>query len=114
MKELKVPTSKSYKEYLISSLKDDIEAAAYIETFLELGEDGYDANVLRSALEEVVDARKELGTFSLSVQQHHEKLDKILAKTGGDEILTLIEFLDALGYKISIVAKDEKTSDTSD
>jgi hypothetical protein len=33
MKELKAATSRSYKEYLISSLKDYREAGAYIETF---------------------------------------------------------------------------------
>lgn len=114
MKELKAPTSRSYKEYLISSLKDYREAGAYIETFLGLDEDGYDVKTLRPALEEVVEARKELGTFSLTVQQHHEKLDKILAKTGGEEILTLIEFLDTLGYRIAVVPKDKETNHTSD
>ncbi|MBE9211917.1 transcriptional regulator [Plectonema cf. radiosum LEGE 06105] len=106
MKEVKAPTSKSYKEYLISSLKDFQEAAAYIETFLELDEDGYNAKIFRSALEEVVEARKRMGEFSSTAQQHYEQLDKILAETGGAEILKLIEFLDALGYRISLVDKD--------
>lgn len=106
MKEVKAPTSKSYKEYLINSLKDSQEAAAYIETFLELDEDGYDAKIFRSALEEVVEARKRSGDFSETAQQHYQQLDKILAETGGAEILKLIEFLDALGYRISLVDKD--------
>ncbi len=106
MKEVKAPTSKSYKEYLISSLKDSQEAAAYIETFLELGEDGYEPKMLSSALEEVVEARKRSDNFSETAQQYYEQLDKILAETGGAEILKLIEFLDALGYRISLVDRD--------
>ena len=106
MKEVKAPTSKSYKEYLISSLKDSQEAAAYIETFLELDEEGYDPKMLSSALEEVVEARKRSDNFSSTAQQHYEQLDGILAETGGKEILKLIEFLDALGYRINLVDKD--------
>lgn len=98
--------SKSYREYLISSLKDFQEAAAYIETFLELNEDGYDPKIFRSALEEVVEARKRSDNFSETAQESCEQLDKILAETGGAEILKLIEFLDALGYRISLVDKD--------
>ena len=103
---MKAPRSASYREYLINSLKDSQEAAAYIKTFLELGEDGYDAKIFRSALEEVVEARKRSDRFSSTAQQHYEQLDRILAETGGKEILKLIEFLDALGYRISLVDKD--------
>ena len=106
MKEVKTAKSTSYKEYLISSLKDFQEAAAYIDTFLELNEDGYDPKIFRSALEEVVEARKRSGNFSETAQQSYEQVDKILAETGGAEILKLIEFLDALGYRISLVDKD--------
>ena len=106
MKEVKASKSTSYKEHLISSLKDSQEAAAYIETFLELDEDGYDPKIFRSALEEVVEARKRSGNFYETAQQSYEQLDNILAETGGAEILKLIEFLDALGYRISLVDKD--------
>lgn len=41
MKDVKTLTSRSYHQYLISSLKDTQEAAAYIETFLEL-EEGFE------------------------------------------------------------------------
>ena len=106
MEEGKAPTSRSYRESLINSLKDSEHAAAYIAVMLELDEDGYDAKIFRSALEEVVEARKRTGNFSSTAQQHYEQLDKILAETGGAEILKLIEFLDALGYRISLVEKD--------
>ena len=106
MKELKAPTSRSYREYLIDSLQNSERAAGYIAVMLELDEEGYDPKMLSSALEEVVEARKRTGNFSSTAQQHYEQLDKILAQTGGAEILKLVEFLDALGYRINLVDKD--------
>jgi DNA-binding phage protein len=106
MKDVKVPTSRSYREHLIESLKDSEHAAAYIAVMLELDEEGYDPKILHSALAEVVEARKQQGNFSEVAQQHLEKLNKILGETGGEEILALIEFLDALGYQIGILGKE--------
>lgn len=114
MKDIKAPASNSYRESLISSLKDLEHAADYIGVMLELDEDGYNPNILRSALEKVVEARKQLGDYSLSAQQHYGKLDQILAQTGSEEILTLIEFLNALGYRIAVVPKDDETTGASD
>ncbi|RUT03540.1 hypothetical protein DSM106972_051790 [Dulcicalothrix desertica PCC 7102] len=114
MENVKAATSSSYRDYLIRSLKNSERAAGYIGVMLELDEEGYDPMMFSSALEEVVEARKQLGTFSLAAQQHYEKLDKILAKTGGEEILALIEFLDELGYRIAVAAKDEETTDSRD
>jgi DNA-binding phage protein len=107
MSEVKTQRSRHYREYLIESLKNPERAAGYISVMLELDEEGYDANLLRLTLEEVVEARKQLGIFSEVGQQHFEKLDKMLVETGGQEILALIEFLDALGYRIGIVEKEE-------
>lgn len=114
MKNVKAPTSSSYHDYLISSLKDYEHAAAYIAVMLELDEEGYDPMVFSSALEEVVEAREQLNDFSPLAQLHHQKLAQILTQTGGKEVLALIEFLDALGYRIAVVAKDEETSSSSD
>lgn len=106
MKDVKIATSKSYRESLINSLKDSEHAAAYIAVMLELDEEGYDPKMLSSALKEVVEARKLTDNFSEAAQQRYEQFDKILAETGGAEILKLIEFLDALGYRINLVDKD--------
>jgi len=106
MKDVKTPTSSSYHDYLISSLKDPEHAAAYIETFLELEEEGREPELLRSALKNVVDARLLLDNLSQEAKQHYEQLDKMLSETRGTEIYTLIEFLDALGYRIALVPKD--------
>lgn len=34
------------------------------------------------------------------------KFDKLLSENAGNEIYTLIEFLDALGYRIALVPKE--------
>lgn len=106
MKDVKTPTSRSYREYLINSLQNRERAAGYIAVMLELDEEGYDAKIFRSALEEVVEARKRSGDLSETAQKYYEQFDQILAENGGAEILKLIEFLDALGYRISLVEKD--------
>ncbi|MBD2605526.1 transcriptional regulator [Scytonema hofmannii FACHB-248] len=106
MKDVKAPTSSSYHDYLISSLKDPEHAAAYLETFLELEEEGREPELLRSALKDVVDAFLLSDNLSQEAKQHYEQLDKMLSETGGTEIYTLIEFFDALGYRIALVPKD--------
>ncbi len=106
MKDVKTPTSSSYHDYLISSLKDPEHAAAYLETFLELEEEESEPELLRSALKNVIDARLLSDNLSQEAKQQYEELDKILSETGGSEIYTLISFLDALGYRIALVPKD--------
>ncbi|WP_193197503.1 DNA-binding protein [Nostoc sp. MG11] len=106
MKEVKTPTSRSYHEYLISSLKDPQEAAAYIETFLELEEEKepLPAELLRAALKDVVDARVQMNNLSEEAKQHYEKLEKVLLETKGAEIYGLVELLDVLGFRIAIAS----------
>ncbi len=106
MKEVKTSRSSSYHDYLISSLKDPEHAAAYIGVMLELDEVGPEPELIRSALKDVVDARVQMNNLSEVAKQHYEKLDKMLSETGGAEIYALIEFLDALGFRMAIALKD--------
>ena len=78
-----------------------------METFLEWEEESPEPELLRSALKAVIDARILDDNLSSAAKQHYEKLDKMLAETGGAEIYTLIEFLDVLGYRMALVPKDE-------
>jgi DNA-binding phage protein len=105
MKEVKTQRSRSYREYLLSSLKDPQEAAAYIETFLELDEEGFEPELLRSALKDVVDARIQINNLSDEAKLCYEKLDKMLLKTKAAELYSLMEFLDALGFRIAIASR---------
>ncbi|WP_413171582.1 DNA-binding protein [Anabaena azotica] len=108
MTKVKTATSRSssYHDYLISSLKDIEEATAYLETFLELDEEGREAEILRSALKDIIDARILANDLSEKAKQRYEELDQLLSENAGNEIYTLIEFLDALGYRIALVPKE--------
>lgn len=105
MKDVEILTSTSYHNYLISSLQNSQHAANYIAVALELEEEGREPELLRAMLKNVMEARAS-HHLSEATKQHYEKLDKILSETGGSEIYTLIEFLDALGYRIDITPKD--------
>ena len=106
MEEVKTQRSRSYREYLISSLKDPKHAAAFIGVMLELDEEGFDPELLRSALKDVVDARIQMNNLSDEAKQRYENLDKMLLETRAAELYSLIEFLDALGFRLAIAPKD--------
>jgi DNA-binding phage protein len=106
MKNEKTPRSRSYHEYLISSLKDPEHAAASIEVVLELEEKDPQPDMLRLTLKDVVEARVQMNNLSEEAKRSYEKLDKVLLETGGAEIYGLVEFLDALGFRIAIAPKD--------
>ncbi|MDF5713932.1 MAG: transcriptional regulator [Rhizonema sp. NSF051] len=101
-----MPTTTSYHNYLVSSLKDSRHAANYIAVALELEDQGREPELLRAMLKNVMEARILSNNVSIAAKQYYEKLDGILSETGGAEIYTLIEFLDALGYRIEIALKN--------
>ena len=109
MKDVKMPTSTSYRDYLVSSLKDSQHAADYIAVALELDEEGSEPELLRAMLKNIMEARRQSNNLSEAARQHYEQLDKILRESGGEEIYTLIEFLNALGYRIELAQKDSFT-----
>lgn len=104
MKDVKAPTSRSYREYLISSLQDPERAAGYIASFLEL-EEGDEPEYLSSVLKDVIEAQGQNNTLSEEVKSRYKKLDKMLSETKGSEIYALVELLDALGFRIAIAPK---------
>ncbi|MEG5059528.1 transcriptional regulator [Microcoleus sp. A2-C5] len=104
MKDVKAPTSDSYREYLIESLKDPEEAAGYIGAILE--EKDPEPALLRNAIRKVIEARVRMNVLSASAKQHHEKLDKMLTESAGSEIYSLVELLEALGFKLEITVAD--------
>lgn len=103
MKNVKMPTSDSWQDALIESLKNPERAAGYIEAILELEEDP-EPELIRAALKDVVDARVQMNNLSEEAKCY-EKLNKILLESGGSEIYTLVELLNALGFCIAIAPK---------
>ena len=104
MKEMKMPTSDSYRESLIESLKDAEHAGAFIGAILE--EKDPEPALLRNAIRKVIEARIRMNALSDSAKQHHEKLDKMLTASAGSEIYCFVELLEALGFKLEITVAD--------
>ena len=104
MKNVKIPTSDSWHDALIDSLKNPERAAGYIEAILE--EKQPEPELLHSALKDVINARMSSNNLSEEAKNCYQRLDKILLETQSTEIYTLAELLDALGYRIALVAKD--------
>ena len=100
MRDTKIPTSDSWLDSVIESLKDPEEAAGYIEAILE--EKDPEPELLRAALKDVVEARVQMNNLSEQAKLRYENLDKMLLETGGAEIYNLVEFLDALGFRIAV------------
>jgi DNA-binding phage protein len=99
-KNVKMPTSRSYHSYLIESLKDAQEAAAYLDAVLE--DCNYDEFCL--ALKNVAEAR--LATLEASSSNSdREIVQKLLSsQTNLDlDLVSSFQALNNLGFKLSIV-----------
>ena len=103
MKSVKSPTSDSYQEYLIDSLQNPVEAAAYIEAMLEAPQP--EPELLLSALKDIIEARIRMKNLSGAAQLNWAKLHPILLNSGASEIYSLVGMLDALGLKMAITVK---------
>jgi DNA-binding phage protein len=106
MNNVKVPTNNNYRDYLIKSLRDPEEAAAYLEAILE--EQNPEPELLKAALLDVAEA---LGNTHISPDQsqfHHNKLDEILSQTGSNAVYSLSEWLNDLGLKLTVTVADQE------
>jgi DNA-binding phage protein len=106
MKQMKMPRSDSYREYLIESLKDAEHAGDFIGAILE--EKDVEPELLRNAIRKVIEARMRMNALSDSAKEYHEKLDKMLTVSSGSEIYCFVELLEVLGFKLEITVKDGK------
>jgi DNA-binding phage protein len=105
---MKMPASEGEREFLIEYLKEPEHAADLLEAILEEKEP--EPELLRNALKKVVEARLRIDSLSESAKQQWEKLDKMLSETGGSEIYTLVELLEALGFRLAVTLKEENTA----
>jgi DNA-binding phage protein len=112
MKNVKMPTSDSYREYLIESLKEPEEAGGFIGAILE--EKDPEPALLRDAIRKVIEARIRMNALSESAKEHHEKLDQMLTESAGSEIYSLVALLEALGFKLEITVADTELSADSE
>lgn len=103
MKRVKIATSDSYQDYLIESLKDPEEAAAYIEAILEA--ENPEPELLASALKDIIDARLRTNNLSEQANLNWENLSNILSQSNGAEIYSLVALLNSLGFKLVVNLK---------
>ena len=99
-----MPTSDSYRDSLIESLKDAEHAAGFIGAIL--AEKDPEPALLRNAIRKVIEARIRMNALSESAKEHHEKLDKMLTESAASEIYCLVALLEALGFKLEITVAD--------
>jgi DNA-binding phage protein len=97
-RNVKMPTSRSYHSYLIESLKDSQEAAAYLDAVLE--ECNYDE--LSLALRNVAEARLEMLKDSSS-NPEREIVQNLLSSTTNLDLFSLFQALNNLGFKLSVI-----------
>jgi DNA-binding phage protein len=104
---VKISTSTNYRDRLIESLQDPIEAAAYLEVTLERDLEDPIPELLRSVLSNIVTAKERVDELSTTTKDLHSSLDRVLAESKGVEIYGLIDLLDGLGFRLAVVPKDE-------
>jgi len=74
MKQLKMPTSDSYRESLIESLKDAEHAGDFIGAILE--EKDAEPELLRNAIRKVIEARIRMNALRIRLKSIMEDLTK--------------------------------------
>jgi DNA-binding phage protein len=101
-------THKSYHSYLIESLKDPAEAAAYLDAVLEDG----DSEHILLALKNVAEARRSLITFpkDSTTNSTWESCYQELALGRIPEFPVIAALLSELGLKLSVTVKQDQAA----
>ncbi|NER98967.1 MAG: transcriptional regulator [Symploca sp. SIO1B1] len=98
-----MPTHKSYHSYLIESLKDPAEAAAYIDAVLEDG----DLEHILLALKNVAEARRSMIEASNEPNSDLENFYQLLSQEEVPGLHVIARLLNGLGLKLSVTVKEE-------
>jgi DNA-binding phage protein len=99
-------THKSYHSYLIESLKDPAEAAAYLDAVLE----DDDLEHLLLALKNVAEARRHLVNDSPESDADWEHCYQLLARGETTSLQAIALLLNKLGLKLSVTVKQEQAA----
>ena len=101
-----MPASRSYHTYLIESLKDPAEAAAYLDAVLEDGE----IELMLLALKNVAEARREIVNTKDSPNTGWETCYQLVSRGEIPDIYLISTLLNDLGLKLSITVRDEQAA----
>ncbi|MDX2096801.1 MAG: transcriptional regulator [Leptolyngbyaceae cyanobacterium bins.59] len=96
---MNMPTSRDYHSYLIESLKDPQEAAAYLEAVLEDGT----SDELHLALKNVAEAQ--IATMNDHQITNHQEIIRHISEQSELNISSLLKTLDEMGFKLTITPK---------
>jgi DNA-binding phage protein len=100
---LKISSSDSWLDSLIESLTDPEEAAGYLS--VALGEKTGTHQLLRNAIKDVIEAYSKIDKLSDEAKLRYEQLEGLFSKNGGSEIQSLLELLNALGFRLTVNPK---------
>jgi len=100
--------SRNYKNHLVESLKDSMEAAEYLNAALEDGE----PEVFLLALRDVVNSYGGMGKLAASISLNRENLYRMLSTKGNPEFFSLSTVLDAVGFRLAVEPKTAALSKT--
>lgn len=101
MQDVKVQVTRKYQDYLIASLKDSQESAAYLTAILE--EEDPEPELLRVALNDVAEALGGLSMTSQEVEQLKQSMS--LSLQTSQAIYELTSLLNKLGLKLTVTTK---------
>ena len=94
---MNAPRNVSYQDYLLESLKDPLEAAAYVEAALELE----DPAALLLALRKVAKAHG-MAEVARRADVGEKTLFRALSENGNPTVSTLHKVLHAVGLRLSV------------
>jgi DNA-binding phage protein len=97
-----MPTYKSYHSYLIESLKDPLEAAAYLDAVVEDG----DFEHILLALKNVAEAQQDITNNSKNNSLNLDINPQLLPKQQPSELMTIAKLLNQLGLKLSVTVQE--------
>lgn len=99
-----MPTYKSYHSYLIESLKDPLEAAAYLDTVIEDG----DFEHILLALKNVAEAQQNITSNSKSNNLNIDITSQLFPNQQHSELMTVAKLLNQLGLKLSVTVQEKQ------
>lgn len=108
MKEVKIPTSDSWHNALIESLKDPERSAGYLTVVLE--PEDTEPKLLRAVIQDVVEAHLKIKNLSETARIYHQQLDKMLSENSAKEIYTFVALLNEMGFRLEIKPKEIESS----
>ncbi|MFN9857038.1 MAG: DNA-binding protein [Pseudanabaena sp.] len=99
-----MPTYKSYHSDLIESLKDPLEAAAYLDAVIEDG----DFEHILLALKNVAEAQQDITNNSKNNKLNLDLNPQLLLNQQPSELMTIAKLLNQLGLKLSVTVQEKQ------